>query len=445
MSVQPVVRYASRTDVGMRRSANQDSLIVRLCSTYQEWATAGHLFVVADGMGGHSVGDLASRITIETLPLAFAKSNAERSADRLAGAIDAANRAISDKARENPEFADMGTTCSTLALSASGAWIGHVGDSRVYRIRDDVIEQLTFDHSLQWEMVRQGRTSAENSELLHPKNVITRCLGPDSNVEIDVEGPFDIRPGDQFLLCSDGLTGHVTDQEIGAVAAGLKPAEACRFLVDLANCRGGTDNSTVVIAVVDEYPPVEGATVESRLQARQQPTRQLGIRSPGATGSMRSRITMGLFGVLAFAGLLLMMIRQSQFAGLVLVCAAVLLGLTQLMVSSRRQPRFEVEEDSEPVRDGLVPLGQREPGTTSPYRRESAELQAEFLDQLAQAQSELTAAAQDNGWELDTGELTRLAKAAAAARQQAAGGLTEYAQAIRLLMAEFVARLRPRT
>ena len=132
------------TDVGMRRSANQDSLVVRLCSDYDEWVRAGHLFVVADGMGGHSVGDLASCITVETLPLAFAKLNSDSPADRLAAAIDAANRAINDKARENPEFADMGTTCSALSLSAKGALIGHVGDSRVYRIRRGVIEQLTF-------------------------------------------------------------------------------------------------------------------------------------------------------------------------------------------------------------------------------------------------------------------------------------------------------------
>ena len=131
MSAQPVVQYASLTDVGMRRSANQDSLAVRLCKEYAEWSEMGHLFVVADGMGGHSVGDLASRITVETLPFAFVKLDAETPSRRLAGAITAANRAIGDKARENPEFSDMGTTCSTLSLSASGAWVGHVGDSRV--------------------------------------------------------------------------------------------------------------------------------------------------------------------------------------------------------------------------------------------------------------------------------------------------------------------------
>ena len=151
MSSQPLVQYASRSDVGMRRAANQDSWTVRLCRGYEEWERCGHMFAVADGMGGHSVGDLASRISIETLPLAYFKIDANSVGERLLGAITAANRAIRDKARENPEFSDMGTTCSVLALAPSGAFVGHVGDSRVYRVRRGKIEQLTFDHSLQWK------------------------------------------------------------------------------------------------------------------------------------------------------------------------------------------------------------------------------------------------------------------------------------------------------
>ncbi|MCH2213207.1 MAG: protein phosphatase 2C domain-containing protein [Fuerstiella sp.] len=444
MTAQPVVQYASLTDVGMRRSANQDSLAVRLCKEYSEWAEMGHLFVVADGMGGHSVGDLASSITVETLPLAFTKSDAETPSGRLKEAFDAAKRAIGDKARENPEFADMGTTCSTLSLSGSGAWIGHVGDSRVYRIRDAVIEQLTFDHSLQWEMIRQGRATAESSELLHPRNVITRCLGPDRNVEIDIEGPFDVRTGDRFVLCSDGLTGHVTDSEIGAIVDVLPAGEASRLLIDLANCRGGSDNTTVVIAVVDEYPPITAPTVESHtVQVTETEddavpmTRQIQTERQ----TKRSRHVTVLAGVLAFTGLVLL-INQHQSPGLILVCGALILGFFQLSMSIRKSTTAQangVNRTAEPAR-----LGVREPVEFSPYRRESAELGAAFLDLQTQAHDELSMAAADKNWELDTAKLTQLAQKASATDKDCTSGseLLEYAAVLRILMKEFTGRTR---
>jgi len=440
MSIQPVVQYASLTDVGMRRSANQDDLAVRLCKEYSEWVTMGHLFVVADGMGGHSVGDLASRITVETLPLAFVKSDAEAPSRRLAGAVDAANRAIADKARENPEFSDMGTTCSALSLSAEGAWIAHVGDSRVYRLRDGVIEQLTFDHSLQWEMIRQGRATAENSELLHPRNVITRCLGPNKNVEIDVEGPFDVRAGDRFLLCSDGLTGHVTDSEMGTVVNLLPAAEASRLLIDLANCRGGADNTTVVIAVVKEYPAVANPTIESQAESGGQAADQ----ATAARRSVWGRISIVLFGLFALSGLILLIIKRQSSAGPILVCGALLLGFVQLIMSTRQRTTVEVGESGQST--SKASIGVRKPAECSPYRRESAELGLEFLDLLSQAQGELTAAATDNGWGLDVKELTRLSQRAVVAREEKlpGGGLREYAKALRILMKEFTGHMRPR-
>jgi len=251
MTSVPVVQYASRTDVGMRRAANQDNLAVRMCTDFEEWSRCGHLFAVADGMGGHAVGDLASRITVSTLPLAYYKQEATDVDIRLRQAIIAANKAINDKSRENREFEGMGTTCSVLSLSEAGAMIGHVGDSRVYRVRKGRIEQLTFDHSLQWEMIRLGRATAENVELYHPRNVITRCLGPDLAVQVDVEGPFSVEPGDVFMLCSDGLTNHVNDEELGVILSGLPPEKSSRLLIDLANCRGGSDNSTVIVVHIE--------------------------------------------------------------------------------------------------------------------------------------------------------------------------------------------------
>ncbi|MCA9065585.1 MAG: serine/threonine-protein phosphatase, partial [Planctomycetaceae bacterium] len=279
MSVQPVVEYASRTDVGMRRSANQDSLAVRLCTESEDWATCGHLFVVADGMGGHSVGDLASRITVDTLPHAYFKGNADNVRDRLLQAVIAANKAVNDCGRQNPEFADMGTTCCALSLSEAGATIAHVGDSRIYRVRNGRIEQLTFDHSLQWEMIRLGQATIENVDLHHPRNVITRCIGPDPDVRPDIEGPFPVRAGDYFVISSDGLTNHVSDSEIGQIVSCQPVAESARLLINLANCRGGSDNSTVIVVHVQSYPSadVDDATGEHSLSTVS-PVRHHGYR-----------------------------------------------------------------------------------------------------------------------------------------------------------------------
>src|SRR5690606_6295768 len=136
-----------------------------------------------------------------------------------------------------------------------GAVIGHVGDSRVYRVRGDRIDQLSFDHSLQWELLRQGKMKPEEIFLHEPRHIITRSLGPEPEVKIDIEGPYPVLPGDTFVLCSDGLTGHVNDAEIGTIARELPPAEACRLLVNLANLRGGSDNITVLVTRVGELPP----------------------------------------------------------------------------------------------------------------------------------------------------------------------------------------------
>src|SRR5262249_1176895 len=149
-----------------------------------------------------------------------------------------ANASIHAKGQQNPEFGGMGTTTTALLLRPEGAWVGHVGDSRAYRIRGSQIEQMSFDHSLVWEMAKRKGVDPEGLPDI-PSNVIVRSLGPEPLVEVDVEGPHAIKAGDVFLLCSDGLSGQVSDAEIGAVASALPPAEACRVLVDVANLRGG--------------------------------------------------------------------------------------------------------------------------------------------------------------------------------------------------------------
>lgn len=436
MSPQPLVEFASRTDVGMRRAANQDSLAVRLCSEYEEWVRCGHLFAVADGMGGHAVGDLASRITVETLPHAYFKLEADSVPERLQAAIMAANKAIHDKAQQNSDFTDMGTTCSVLALASDGAYAGHVGDSRVYRVRGDRTEQLTFDHSLQWEMIRQGRATVDNVDLLHPRNVITRCLGPEANVNIDIEGPFDVRKGDRFVICSDGLTGHVSDTEIGAIVANLPPAESSRLLINLANCRGGADNTTVVVTDVEDYPPVSGPVVDSPTAIPPNP------KSEAPSSSLGSQISLGIFAVLASFGLIFLL-GDKRVLGIVLICVAVLQGFVRLIIAANRRPKAE-PETLVSQSSGMHLAMNQIPADCAPYRVTSTALEPELLEFLAEAQSELTQAGHENGWNLDAAQLSELNRQSLAAvkGQKPERCLRYRAKAIDILMTELYAQTR---
>jgi protein phosphatase len=235
----------------MRRANNEDSASVLLADSQERWQRQGHLFVVADGMGAHAAGEKASRMAVESILHHFLKSTVAQPTDALRQAIASANSEIHRSGRENPEFMQMGTTASVLALLPGGALIAHVGDSRVYRLRGDQLEQLTFDHSLVWELQAAGQIT-EGSSLGESigKNVITRSLGPNADITVDMEGPLPLQQGDVFLLCSDGLSGQVSDEEIGVLIGALPAARAVRVLIDLANLRGGPDNITAIVARV---------------------------------------------------------------------------------------------------------------------------------------------------------------------------------------------------
>lgn len=236
------------SDIGLRRANNQDSLAICIANTEEQWKQRGHLFVVADGMGAHAAGELASKMATDLVPLEYQKLLDRPPHEALAQAVRDANAQIHSRGMASDDFRGMGTTVSALAVLPQVAIIAHVGDSRVYRLRGDVIEQLTFDHSLVWELRRAGQFPAGETLSYIPKNIITRSLGPNPEVQVDLEGPFPILPGDVFLLCSDGLSGQVRDEEIGKVLSLLPPREAVRTLIDLANSRGGPDNITVIVA-----------------------------------------------------------------------------------------------------------------------------------------------------------------------------------------------------
>ncbi len=234
----------------MRRLNNQDAHLELTHDDEEIWKNRGHLFVIADGMGAHAAGELASKMAVESVSHHYCQHRLLSPPEAILKAVREANSEIHQRGQANTEFHNMGTTCSSLLLLPQGALVAHVGDSRVYRLRDDSLQQLTFDHSLVWEMKAAGQIADTDAAISIPKNVITRSLGPQFKVQVDLEGPYEIRLNDTFLLCSDGLTGKLSDEEIGLVLSLMPPHDAAALLVNLANVRGGPDNITVIVIKV---------------------------------------------------------------------------------------------------------------------------------------------------------------------------------------------------
>jgi serine/threonine protein phosphatase PrpC len=243
------LEYCERTDIGLRRANNQDAKAVLAPWSREQFRRRGWLFVVADGMGAHAAGEMASAIAAEQVPLAYEKLAARSPPLALHSSIRHANAEIHARGQSSPDLRGMGTTCTALALGPRGVLVGHVGDSRAYRVRRGRIEQLTCDHSLAWEL---EATATEGTVINAPRNIITRSLGPHEAVRVDMEGPFPVEAGDLFVLCSDGLSGQVEDAEIGLLTELLDPTESAAALVGLALVRGGPDNITVIVARAGE-------------------------------------------------------------------------------------------------------------------------------------------------------------------------------------------------
>lgn len=243
------IRCSAKTDVGLRRANNQDSHAVVLADSVRDWFEKGHLIVVADGMGAHAAGEVAAKTATDTIiHNYFKKIVKDESPIALQQSVYDAHEKIREQSELNDAFRDMGTTVDALLLLPQGAVIAHVGDSRVYRWRNQRIEQLTFDHSLVWEVCVAFQIPFDQAPPDIPRNQITRSLGPTDHLKVDLEGPFPIMVGDVFLACSDGLSGQVSDQEIGQILEVMSPDEATETLVNLANLRGGPDNITLVVA-----------------------------------------------------------------------------------------------------------------------------------------------------------------------------------------------------
>lgn len=235
----------SITDIGKRRSANQDYVY----ASDQPVGNLPNLMIVADGMGGHNAGDLASRYTVESMLEYIKTASEKRPIPLISAAIHHANELVIEKARSDKKLEGMGTTVVAAAVKDGYLYVANVGDSRLYLI-DQEIEQITRDHSLVEEMIRVGELQRKDARSHPDRNVITRAIGVRTPVRIDF---FDVKleEGDRILLCSDGLTTMVEDEEIlHIVKKSSSPKEAAQRLVTEANKNGGKDNISVIVAEV---------------------------------------------------------------------------------------------------------------------------------------------------------------------------------------------------
>jgi serine/threonine protein phosphatase PrpC len=233
------------TDTGLVRTGNEDSSF-----------RGDRVLAVADGLGGHQAGEVASAIAIAAIAeldgLQFATPEDARQA--LVGAILEGNRAILDKATREPDSWGMGTTMTAAALAGDRwAQLAQVGDSRAYLMRErEGLRQVTNDQTIVGELVRQGRLTPEEAARHPQRSVVTRAVGLDPNLEVDTPPPLELVAGDQLMLCSDGLTDAIDDARLaGILGAGLDGQTTCQALIDAANAAGGPDNITVVLLRVD--------------------------------------------------------------------------------------------------------------------------------------------------------------------------------------------------
>jgi protein phosphatase len=369
--------------VGVKRSHNQDACSARPAVDAPGFASSGHIFVVADGMGGHAVGEKASAKAVQDIPHLYQKHVHEGVIPALHRAFNETNSGIHAIGQENPEFRGMGTTSTALILRPEGAWVAHVGDSRAYRIRDGVAEQLTFDHSWVWEIAkRQGVDPDELGDF--KKNVIIRSLGPDPEVEVDIEGPHPVQPGDVYLLCSDGLTGLVNPTEIGAIVTALPADTAVRLLVHLANLRGGPDNITVMII------RVPGGAAEGP-----------GAKSSG-TGAFKRLVTgwnktvpwpFTAIGGGCILALLSLLMQQANVMGAMLLfvvsAVVILAGLLGLFIQVKKEP------ENQPLRP------EEQARTLNVYKRHECAITRELAEKFAEVEKALAEGMMGQGLPVD--------------------------------------------
>lgn len=384
---------------------------IMLAGSMEQWQRKGHVFVVADGMGAHAAGELASKLAIDHVPHLYSKYNDASAPEELRKAVAGANAEIYRRGQANEEFYNMGTTCCAMTLLPQGAVIAHIGDSRVYRLSKNRLEQLTFDHSLVWEMKAAGQlTAAEEKSGKIPKNVITRSLGPYPDCKVDLEGPFPLAPNDTFLMCSDGLTGVISDPEIASILANMTPDEAVRVLVDLANLRGGPDNITVIIAKVTHPKMATSPDVP-----------------PLVINSKKSKFEVPLFVWALFAGSLLfaliflmsMNIVTAAMPGVVAIGSGIYILVQLIRSYSSGQTMTTTQRFGK-----------------APYTRVACASPPQFTKQLSEMWGQLMSAAKKNKWNVEQSQLDSMSNEAEELTQKKEfpSAIRAYGRAISQLM-----------
>jgi protein phosphatase len=301
---------AAATDVGRKRTGNEDSYDIWVSDGSQHDHPADTLLVVCDGMGGSNAGEVASRIAVESVVRSFSEVHGEDVVDALSHAVEAANTEVYEHSRSRPDLQGMGTTCTVAAVKGDALALAQVGDSRAYLVRDGSIRQITEDHSLVAQLVARRQLTPQEAKTDPRRNVVTRSVGVGPAVEVDVrmfEEP--LQPGDTLLLCSDGLHGQVTDDEMARVASGESLDRAARELIQLANQRGGPDNITVTLARIED-PTADESTPRPRPRAASTGARKAGGGRPAsrgvAAGNPRQQRTLQLL-IVAFIALVLVL------------------------------------------------------------------------------------------------------------------------------------------
>ncbi len=251
MAKQLRLDVAQLTDVGRKREHNEDNMAYVIPKDPQVMTKKGALFIVADGMGGHAAGEVASEIAVDTVSNTYYQDDSEDVAASLLQAIKRANALIHQRAAENMLRSGMGTTCVAAVLRGNMAYIANVGDSRAYFMRNGQVKQVSQDHSWVAEQVRAGLLTDDQARTHAQRNVITRCLGTQADVDIDIFTE-ELREGDSLVLCTDGLSGLVSDDEIQRIVEQYVPQESVYHLIERANSNGGPDNITAIVLRVLE-------------------------------------------------------------------------------------------------------------------------------------------------------------------------------------------------
>jgi serine/threonine protein phosphatase PrpC len=245
------LEVGSRTDTGRKRSNNEDNMMSVVPQDEQVRARKGALFIVADGLGGHDKGEVASEMVVNTVKrLYYEDASNDDVTSSLLHAIQKANSSLYlDSLDGGVTERAMGTTCIAVVLQGEKAYFANVGDSRAYLVREGQVRQVSQDHSWVADQVRAGILTKEQARIHGQRNVITRCMGARANVEVDVFTET-MQEGDVLVLCTDGLSGVVTDDEIGSIVQRHGAQESVEHLIAQANENGGPDNITAIVARV---------------------------------------------------------------------------------------------------------------------------------------------------------------------------------------------------